>query len=268
MSARFLQTISAAFVLLIVGLASALAQGAPSAAEKAQIAPTGALRAAIVTIPFLAKQDANGPLRGVAPDLAAEMARVLGVPYEPMVFKSPNAGIAALREGKADVTFLAPTPERVGLIDFAPAFMEMEVTLIVPGASPIQTLADADQPGRKIVVYERTANEQMVQKNVTKSTIMRVPLFGWKKAFEMIEAGEADGFVDLREQLMNHQPELPGSRIIPGNYGSNALAIGYAKDRPATAQFVKQFTAVVIASGFVTRAIEKAGVRGAVAPEM
>ena len=45
-----------------------------------------------------------------------------------------------------------------------------------------------------------------------------------------------------------------------------ALAIGYAKERPLSAAIVKEFTATAIASGFVTRAIDKAGVRGAVAP--
>ena len=149
-------------------------------------------------------------MRGVAPDLAAEMARVLGDSYQAAAFDSPNAGIKALREGAADITFLAPTPERVGLIDFAPAFMEMEVTLIVPGASTIRTLADADQPGRRIVVYEKTANDEMVQKSLTKATIVRVPIFGYKKAFEMIRAGEADGFVDLRDQLMNYVGRTAG----------------------------------------------------------
>ena len=78
--------------------------------------------------------------------------------------------------------------------------------------------------------------------------------------FDVVEASVAD----LRAALLSYQPELPGSRILPGNYGSNALAIGYAKDRSATAAFVKDFTRSVTASGFVTRAIEKAGVQGAV----
>ena len=75
----------------------------------------------------------------------------------------------------------------------------------------------------------------MVQKSLTRATILRVPIFGYKKAFEMIRAGEADGFVDLRDQLMNYVGELPDARIVPGHYGRNALAIGYAKERPAAA---------------------------------
>jgi polar amino acid transport system substrate-binding protein len=261
-----MRAIVACLVVVLFGTA-ALAQSA-TPEQKAQLAPTGALRAAIVTIPFLAKKDATGALTGVAPDLAAEMARVLGLPYQPTAFESPNAGIKALRDGLADVTFLAPTPERVGLIDFAPAFMEMEITLVVAGDSPIKTLADADQPGRKIVVYEKTANEETARKALNKATIVYVPLFAYKKAFEMIKAGEADAFVDLRDQLASHQGEFPGSRVVPGALGRNAMAIGTVKERPAATAYVQTFTGAAIKSGFVAKSIDKAGVRGAATPGM
>jgi polar amino acid transport system substrate-binding protein len=244
---------------------AALAQTA-TPEQKAQLVPTGALRAAIVTIPFLAKHDASGALTGVAPELASDMARALGVPYQPTAFKSPNEGIAALREGKADVTFLAPTAERSRLIDFAPAFMEMEVTIIVPAASPIRSFADADRPNRKIVVYERTAVAELLVKKLTRANVVPVRLGAWTRAQALLMAGDADAFADLRDQLVAHQPELPGSRIIDGAYGRNAVSIGYPKSRTAAATFVKDFTAAAIKSGLVTRAIEKAGVKGAMAP--
>jgi polar amino acid transport system substrate-binding protein len=260
-----LRAIATNVFLLGAGLLAAHAQSA-TAEQKAQIAPTGELRVALVKVPFLAKQDATGELKGVAPDLGAEMARRLGVSYRPIPFDAPNAGIKALREGTADITFLAPTPERVGLIDFGPAFMEMEMTLIVPASSTINSHADADRADRRIVAYERTAVEEMLKKKMTKATIVPVPIFGYRQAFELIKSGQADAFADLRDALLSYQPEFPESRIVPGNYGSNALAIGYAKERPAIADFVKQFTADVTASGFVDRAIGQAGVKGAVAP--
>lgn len=236
--------------------------------EKATIVPGGTLRAAIVTIPFLAKQDAAGKLSGVAPGLAEAMAKALDVPYRPAVFANPGAGVAAVRDGKADITFLAPTPDRVAAIDFAPEFMGMEVTLIVAASSPIQTLADADQAGRKIVVYEKSANEELVRKTVTKATIVTVPLFAYKKAFEMVRAGEADGYADLRDQLVSHQPDFAGSRIVPDAYGRNAMAIGYAKDKPDLAWFVGMFTKGAVQAGFVKTLIEKSGIHGAVAPSL
>ncbi len=256
----------ACLFVLLFGTA-ALAQSA-TPEQKAQLAPTGALRAAIVTIPFLAKKDASGALSGVAHDLAAEMARALGVPYQPMAYETPPAGMEAMREGAADVIFLAPTPERIGLADFAPAFMEMELSLLVPDGSPIQTLADADQPGRRIVVYERSANEEMVRQKLSKATRVLVPLSNHKKAFEMIKAGEADAFADLLYQVVANQSEMPGMRVVPGAIGRNALAIGSAKDKPAAAAYVKAFTEAAVKSGFVAKSIEKAGVRGAAPPTM
>jgi polar amino acid transport system substrate-binding protein len=263
-TARLVGALAAGLVLATVAAAGAAAQ---SLGSVAQIAPTGRLRAALVKIPFLAKPDpASGQLKGVAPDLAEEFARRLGVPLEPMAFDAPNAAIAALRNGAADITFLAPTRERAGLIDFGPPFMEMEMTLLVPGNSPIAALEQADQGGRKIVAYERTAVEEMLKQKMTRATIVRIPIFGYKRALALLKSGEADAFADLRDALVSYQPELPGARILSGSYGSNALAIGYAKDRPATADFVKGFIRSVTASGFVTEAIEKAGVRGAAVP--
>jgi len=262
-----MRAIGVVVLFALMNHAPALAQSV-TPEQKAQLAPSGALRAAIVTIPFLAKAPPGGAATGVAPELAAEMARSLGVTYQPTVLKSPNEGVAALRAGTADVTFLAPTPDRLAQIDFAPPFMQMEITLVVPGSSPIKTLADADQPGRRIVVYERTANEETARKALTKATFVMVPLFAYKKAFEMLKAGEADAYVDLRDQLASHIGELPGARVIAGALGRNDMAIGYLKDRPAAAEYVKAFTASAIKSGLVTKAIERSGVQGAVTPSM
>jgi polar amino acid transport system substrate-binding protein len=256
----------ACLVAVLFGSA-ALAQSA-TPEQKAQLAPTGKLRAAVVTIPFLAKQDPSGQVTGVASDLGVELARALGVPYEALVFKAPPDGVAAVRDGKADVTFLAPTPERIGLIDFAPAFMEMELSLLVMAGSPIQTLADADQPGRRIVVYERSANEEMVRQKLPKATRLLVPLSDYKKAFAMIAAGEADAFADLLYQTSANQPDMPGTRIVPGAIGRNALAIGNRKDKAAAAAYVKAFTENAVKSGLVAKSIEKAAVRGAAPPSM
>ena len=109
--------------------------------------------------------------------------------------------------------------------------MEMELSLLVPEGSPIETLADADQPGRRIVVYERSANEEMVRQNLSKATRVLVPLSNHKKAMETIKAGDADAFADLLYQVVANRSEMPGMRVVPGAVGRNALAIGSVKDK-------------------------------------
>ena len=105
----------AASAWLASAMVGAVAQAQPVAAgDKAHIAPTGELRAALVTIPFLAKPDAAGKLKGVAPDLAEEMARRLEIPYRPMRFDTPNAGIKALREDRPTSRFSRRRPSASG----------------------------------------------------------------------------------------------------------------------------------------------------------
>jgi polar amino acid transport system substrate-binding protein len=232
----------------------------------ADIAPTGALRAALVRIPFLAKDDAKGALIGVAPDLAAAMAGRLGVPLKPTAMDTPDEGIAAVRDGQADLTFLAPTPQRLAQIDFGPPFMALEATLLVPRGSAISTLSDADRPGRKIVAYERTAVEQILRARIRRAAIVTVPIFAHARGLTMLTNGEADALADLKHALTLYQRELPGSRIVTGSYGRTTLAIGYAKSYPAMAGFVKSFVEEARASGLILTSIASASVQGAVVP--
>jgi len=58
-----------------------------------------------------------------------------------------------------------------------------------------------NQAGRRIVAYERTAVEEMLRKKVTRATLIRVPIFGYKQAFELLRSDQADAFADLRHAL-------------------------------------------------------------------
>ena len=61
---------------------------------------------------------------------------------------------------------------------------------------------------------------------------------------------------------------LPGSRVLPGSYFSVPIAVAAAKGRPpAVAEFCRRFAEEVKASGFLAKAIARAGVVGVVAHE-
>ena len=107
-----------------------------------------------------------------------------------------------------------------------------------------------------------------LRQKLPKATRVLVPLSDYEKSFALLKAGEADAFADLLYQVAAHQSELPGSRLVPGAIGHNALAIGAAKEKPAAAAFAKAFTETAIKSGFVAKSIAKAGVRGAAPPAM
>src|ERR1700709_1925930 len=86
-------------------------RGAPAVAAdpepRAILAPTGVLRAALYTgTPTSILPDpASGGPRGVGYDLGKELAKRLGVPYEPVVFSKNADVLAAIKNGTADVAF-------------------------------------------------------------------------------------------------------------------------------------------------------------------
>ena len=93
----------------------------------------GALRAAYLKAnPAHAVADpAGGELRGVAVDLARELARRRGVTATLMGLDSPQAVLDAVREGKADIGFVAYNPERAGPVEFTQPYLLVQQTFLV-----------------------------------------------------------------------------------------------------------------------------------------
>jgi hypothetical protein len=79
----------AAAVMLAASALPAAAQDAPSAAVLQDLAPTGKLRAGInFGNPVLTQKGPNGEPRGVSAELAAALAKRLGVPLEYVPFQA------------------------------------------------------------------------------------------------------------------------------------------------------------------------------------
>jgi polar amino acid transport system substrate-binding protein len=135
----------------------------------------------------------------------------------------------------------------------------------VPAASKIASIAEIDQPGLRILVPQRSAQEAHLRKIITKATLINVAVENPKQAVELMAAGEADAFSHVVPMLASAQPALPGSRILPGSYFNVPVAIAVGKDRPpAVADAARRFVEEAKASGFVQQAIERAAVPGVV----
>ena len=85
--------------------------------------------------------------RGVGYELDNELARRLGVPYEPVVFSKNAEVLAAVRSSSVDVAFTNASASRAQEMDFGPAYLEIELGYLVPKASAIAALSEIDVPG-------------------------------------------------------------------------------------------------------------------------
>ena len=234
---------------------------------RTDLAPTGKLRVGInYGNPVLASRDpASGDLRGVAVDLARELGRRGDLPVELVGFDAAGKMFEAVRAGGWDVAFLAIDPGRASEIDFTAAYILIEGTYLVPGGSKFQTNEDIDRAGVRIGVSANSAYDLFLSRSIKHAQLVRGS--GPETAFELILHDKVDVVAGVRQSLLANSVKMPGSRIFATRFMAIEQALGIPVGHDAAAKYLREFIEDVKASGFVTRAIEKAGVAGvAVAP--
>jgi len=261
----------------LVGLLpqAASSQSAPAKQEealmsqqvKAELAPTGVLRAGINLSNFLlvtGKTDAGDPV-GVAPDMASEIARRLGVPVRFVTYKTPGELADMADAGAWDIGLIGAEPQRAEKISFTPAYVEIEATYLVPAGSTLKSIADVDRPGVRIAVTGRSAYGLWLDRNIKQAQLVKSGTLD--SAYEQFVADKLDALAGLRPRLLSDVEKLPGARILDGQFTAVQQAVGTARRNSAAAEYLRGFVAEAKASGFVGRLIEKHKVRGlSVAP--
>jgi polar amino acid transport system substrate-binding protein len=238
-----------------------------SPAVRSELAPTGTLRVGLNHGNFLLVtpgSSASEP-RGVAPDLARELARRLGVPVAFSRFETAGALGDAVRTRAWDVAFLGAEPQRATEIAFTAAYLEIPATYLVPAGSPIRTIADVDREGVRIAVAEKSAYELWLSRNITHARLMLTK--GIDGSFDLFVRDKLEVLSGLRPRLITDVQKLPGARILDGQFTAVQQAIGTPKARTAGAAYLRTFVEDVKASGFVAEAITRNGSQGvSVAP--
>lgn len=234
---------------------------------KSELAPTGVLRAGINLSNFLlvtGKTDSGDPV-GVAPDMAAEIARRLGVGVKYVTFKTPGE-LADAAEGNAwDIGLIGAEPQRAEKITFSPAYVEIEATYMVPAGSPLKSIADVDKKGVRIAVTGRAAYGLWLDRNIKNAELVRSDTLA--SATEQFVRDKLDALAGLRPGLLSDIEKIPGARILDGKFMAVQQAVGTARKNAAGAAYLRDFVEEVKGSGLVQKLIDKHKVRGlSVAP--
>lgn len=226
------------------------------------LAPTGRMRFGINHAnPVLAKRDpATGDLSGVAVDLARELGRRTGLAVELVGYDAAGKMVDGLKAGAWDIAFLAVDPGREGEISFTPPYIEIEGTYLVPSGSPLRAVADVDRDGVRIALASGAAYDLFLSRNLKHAETVRTPTP--TAAFDLLVQGKVDALAGVKQTLVTNAAKLPGSRVLDGRFMAIGQAVGIPKGRDEGLQYLRDFIEDAKASGFVARAIEKAGVRG------
>jgi polar amino acid transport system substrate-binding protein len=234
----------------------------PSAQVISELAPTGVLRAAINMGNFLlvTGKDPSGDPSGVSPDMAAALAARLGVPVKYIPYERPGEIADDAEKGLWDIGNIGAEPQRATVISFTAAYCEIEATYLVPAGSPIQSVGEVDQPGKKCAVTARSAYGLWLENNYNKGELLQ-----FDNANEAIKAftdRKMDAYAGLRPGLIDVAAKLPGSRILDGQFTAVQQAVGTPRKNAAAFAFLRDFVEESKKNGLIASLIERHGTTG------
>jgi polar amino acid transport system substrate-binding protein len=255
--------VAAAVSILLTGCATT--QSSPTQEERLALTPTGKLRVAfLANQPIHATKDpATGEMKGVTIELSRELARRLDVPFEPVIYPTAVGMLSSAQSGQWDIIFTGIVPSRMKDMDFSAPYLQIEMSFLVRGDSPMSKAVDVDRAGVRIAVLQRGSSDELLTSTLKAATLIRNPTVA--DAVELLRMGRADAVAALKTFLYPASDKVPGSRVVEGGFGFEVIGIGVPKGRELSAQYVRRFVDDVKASGLVKAAVERAAQRGLLA---
>lgn len=238
------------------------------AAEPA-IAPGGVIRAAyiVTNLAQAALDPATGEPKGVIVDVTRELGRRYGLPVAITPVTSAAAVLEAVRTGAADIGFVAPNPDRVGLVLYSQTYMLVQQSFLVLETSPIRSVTELDRAGLTIGANRADSVSVYIRAHFKQAQLLESPDFGLREAVSWLREGKVAAFGGNRQRLRTATQGVPGVRMLPDNLYGVPQTIAVANERPDALAMVNQAIDALRASGFLEQAMARSGVEGvSVAP--
>jgi polar amino acid transport system substrate-binding protein len=252
-----------AFLMAIItGCATTPAAPTLTAATKTEIAPSGTLRVAVFTgNPVIGSKDkATGSLTGTTVELGRALSNQAGVPVTFIEYTAVAKMVEDAKTNAWDLAVVAYDPARLGVLDFAPPHITVDLTYLVAPGSTIRSAGEADQPGVKIAAARGAATALYLERTLKQAAV--VPADNEPAAFNLIRDGKAQAYAQNRYMLIGLAEGLPGARVLDDRFAVAEMCIVLPKGRPAALEYVAAFVGAAKKSGVISRAIETAGLRG------
>lgn len=224
------------------------------------LAPTGRLRAAInFGNTVLAQRGPNDEPRGVSVDLAAALAKRLGVPVDYVTFEAAGKAFEAIAGGAVDIGFVAIDPERAQQIDFTAPYVVIEGTYMVPADSPLKDVGDVDKPGVRIGVGLNSVYDLFLRREIKHATLVHAAVGGASAGVPVFVEQKLEAAAGVRQALDAYAKDHPDVRVMTGSFQQIRQAMVTPKNKPAGLAYLKRFVEDMKASGFVADALRRSG---------
>jgi polar amino acid transport system substrate-binding protein len=209
---------------------------------------------------LLAGRDPGGAPRGIAFDLAQELARRANASVEVVSYTTAGKMADGAKSGEWDLAFLATDPDRAAEIIFTPPYLEIDTTCLVPAGSRIVTVEDVDRAGIRVAVSEKSAYDLFLSRHLKHAELVRVP--GVEASVRLFFTENTDVLAGLKPLLIEVAEKHPGTRVLEGRFTTVQQAIGVPKARASDAEQLAEFVSDIKSSGLLAELIHKNSIRG------
>ena len=238
-------------------------------ADLKDLAPTGKLRCGVVLAPaasaFFAVTDDKGAPRGVTVDLFRAFADRLNVPLDMQLYSNSGQVTDAVASGACDLAVMPRDATREGKVDFGPAYYFIASTYLVPAGSIIQSIDEVNRAGIRIVAIANTTTARSAARTAPLASVEEVA--GVDLMTAKAQKGEGDAFALSHDSFVGMLPQVPGARVLPGQFQQTGISVAVPKGRPGALRLASQLLEEAKASGLVRRALDAASFTdAAVAP--
>ncbi|BDB29600.1 hypothetical protein Tamer19_48910 [Cupriavidus sp. TA19] len=246
---------------------AAIPTGNATAAD-ATLAPTGILRAAyIVANVAQARHDpVTGTFTGVVADITRELGRRANVSITIMLLPTAASVLDAVKNGSADIGFVAPNPDRSGVL-FSQTYVLVQQSALVRADSPLASVNDLDQAGQTIGVSTDDTVGVWLQQHLKFARVRATSDYTMQEPFRWLREGTVDAFAGGRQRLASSAGNEPQLRMLPDNLFGVAQSIAVPSNRPERLALINTALDAMREDGFLADSVRRSGIDGlAVAP--
>jgi polar amino acid transport system substrate-binding protein len=228
------------------------------------LAPTGTLRAAYIVANLAqGKLDpGTGAITGVVADITRELARRAGVPMTIMPLPTAAAVLEAVRTDAADIGFVAPNPERTGVVLYSQTYMLVQQSALVRADSPLHSVRELDRPGQVIGINTDDSVGVWLQQRLTAARLRATPDYTLRDAVQWLQDGTVVAFAGGRQRLTSGTQNVRGLRMLDDNFYGVPQTIAVRLDRMDRLQLVNAALDELRANGFLADSVRQSGVEG------
>ena len=228
---------------------------------RSEFAPSGTLVMGVNygNIVHTQKDPAGGDPKGVAPELARELARRLGVPIRYVTYDIAGKLADDAKTGAWDLAFLAADPARSKDISFSEPYVLIQGSYLVKREAPMRSVNDFDQPGLKIAVGLKSAYDLFLSRELKNAELVRYPTS--QAAIDAFVEGR-DGLgaaAGVRQPLAIAARKDASFRTIDDSFMTIYQAAGVPAGRPNAAKYLHDFIEEQKANGFVAKKLAESG---------